>query len=204
MIKPYEPQNYDRLLGTPGFSHQLLRNHFTLYQGYVKNTNKLNESLKSLASQNKDKTPEFSELKRRLGWEWNGMRLHEYYFGNMAKNGRKPDARSQLFQSITENFGSFDKWEKDFKSMGEMRGIGWVTLCADPTDRRLWNAWVNEHDTGLLAGSVPLLVMDVFEHAFMQDYGLKREEYIEAFFKAIDWDTVLQRMMMGSEELAAV
>ena len=127
----YQPKNYDYLLGTPGFSDQLLKNHFTLYQGYVTNFNKLDEILRSFEKDGKFGTPEYAELNRRLGWEWNGMRLHELYFGNMAKAGSALLEESKLNQAIIKEFGSFDFWRKDFVSMGAMRGIGWVVLYND-------------------------------------------------------------------------
>jgi Fe-Mn family superoxide dismutase len=189
----YEQKNFDRLLGTGGFSEQLLRNHFTLYQGYVTNTNKMIDSLSSMIREGKLGTPEFAELKRRFGWEFNGMRLHEFYFGNMSKGASELDENSKLFGKIVEDFGSYENWEREFKSVGAMRGIGWVILCYDLVAGKLFNVWVNEHDVGHLAGTVPILVMDVFEHAYMIDYGLKRADYIVAFFKAIDWSAAAQR-----------
>ena len=190
---PYQAKNFENLLGLKGFSDQLLKNHFTLYQGYVTNTGKLTESLNALAEAEKTAAPEFAELKRRLGWEWNGMRLHELYFGNLKKGGEKINQGSELFEKITEAFGSWEKWEKDFRAAGLMRGIGWVILYYDPIERKLFNVWVNEHDAGHLSGGLPLLVMDVFEHAFMIDYGLKRADYLNAFFEAIDWSAVINR-----------
>lgn len=178
----YEPQNFDHLLGTPGFSDQLFKNHFTLYQGYVNNTNKLSEALS-----------EDVELKRRFGWEFNGMRLHEYYFGNITKKSQKVDQTSKFYQKIVSNFGSWENWEKDFKATGTMRGIGWTMLYFDPSADHFFNVWINEHDLGHLAGAAPLLVMDVFEHAYMLDYGLKRADYIEVFFKVLDWKTINSR-----------
>ncbi len=189
----YEPKSFENLLGTPGFSDQLLQNHFTLYQGYVNNTNKLSETLNILLKEDKTATPEYAELKRRFGWEFNGMRLHEYYFGNMSKTSKKLAPDSKLVQKLIVDFGSYENWEKDFRAVGAMRGIGWVILYHDPQANRLFNIWVNEHDVGHFAGATPLLVMDVFEHAYMLDYGLKRADYIEAFFKAIDWKTVTER-----------
>lgn len=190
---PFTPKNFDHLLGTAGFSDQLLKNHFTLYQGYVTNTDKLADMLSAFLKEGKAGTPEFSELKRRFGWEFNGMRLHEFYFGNMVKGGSELDRNSKFFAKVLEDFGSYENWERDFKSVGSMRGIGWVILYYDSTSGRLFNVWINEHDVGHLSGAVPLLVMDVFEHAFMIDYGLKRAEYIEAFFKAIGWNAVIDR-----------
>src|SRR3989339_1970537 len=185
----FEPKNFESLLGTPGFSDILLKNHFTLYQGYNTNTNKMLEELALLSQSQKTNTPEFAELKRRFGWEFNGLRLHELYFDNLKNGESNFSANSALNQKIVAEFGDFSSWEKDFKTTGAMRGIGWVILYQDPVSDHLFNTWVNEHDTGHLAGANPLLVMDVFEHAFMLDYGLKRADYIEAFFKAIDWET---------------
>jgi Fe-Mn family superoxide dismutase len=189
----YQPKNFEHLLGLKGFSDQLLRNHFTLYQGYVNNTNRLLEALNSLLKEGKTGTPEYAELKRRLGWEWNGMRLHEYYFGNMSKEGFELEKDSEFYRKIVEDFGSYENWEKDFKGAGAIRGIGWVILYYDPVAGRLFNVWINEHDVGHFSGAKLLLIMDVFEHAYMIDYGLKRADYIEAFFKAIDWKTVTDR-----------
>ena len=189
----YEPKNFDQILGTPGFSEQLLKNHFTLYQGYVTNTNKLAEALNTWVKEGKTNTPEYAELKRRFGWEWNGMRLHELYFGNMRNGGSKLDRNPKLHEKILDTFGSYENWEKDFKASGTMRGIGWTILYHDPIGGRIFNTWVNEHDLGHLAGCAPILILDVFEHAYMLDYGLKRADYIEAFFKAIDWSVVTER-----------
>jgi Fe-Mn family superoxide dismutase len=189
----YEPKNFDVLLGMQGFSDQLLKNHFTLYQGYIANSNKLSDALKVLAKEGKQSAPEYAELKRRFGWEFDGMRLHEYYFENMAKGGNALEKKSRLFKKIAEEFGSFEDWEKDFRATGAMRGIGWTVLYYDAAGKRLFNAWVNEHDVGHLAGAIPLLVMDVFEHAFMLDYGLKRADYINAFLKAVDWRAAEKR-----------
>ena len=193
IIMPYEAKNFESLLGTAGFSDTLLKNHFTLYQGYVTNTNKLSDALSAMLKDGKTANPEYAELKRRLGWEFNGMRLHELYFGNMVKGGFPVDKNSKLFKKIVEDFGSWENWEKDFKSTGSMRGIGWTILYFDKAANRLFNVWVNEHDFGHLAGCVPLLVLDVFEHAYMIDYGLKKADYIEAFFKAINWKVALDR-----------
>lgn len=189
----YQAVNFDKLLGTDGFSNQLLTNHFTLYNGYVANTNKLMEEFAELEKQGKTGTLQFAELKRRFGWEFDGMRLHELYFGNMAKGGSAPDKGSKVITKISQDFGSFENWEKLFKSTGAMRGIGWAILYYDAVGNQLLNTWINEHDTGHLAGATPIMIMDVFEHAFMIDYGLKRADYIEAFFKAIDWSVVQKR-----------
>lgn len=189
----YQPKNYDHLLGTPGFSDVLLKNHFTLYQGYVTNTNKLMDTMHEMVEAGKLGTPEYAEIKRRFGWEFNGMRLHELYFGNMSKGGNTLAEDSNLAKALSQKFHSLDIWEKGFKSVGSMRGIGWAVLYHDPESNELFNVWVNEHDMGHLAGCKPLLVLDIFEHAYVLDYGLKRADYIEAFFKAIDWGAAEKR-----------
>ncbi len=189
----YQVKNYDHLLGATGLSEQLLKNHFTLYQGYVTNTNKLSDTLAAMLEDGNTGTPEYAELKRRFGWEWNGMRLHEYYFDNMVKGGKSLNADSPLSKKLVEEFGSLENWEKDFRATGALRGIGWTALYLDTTSKRVFNTWINEHDAGHLSGCTPLLIMDVFEHAFMIDYGLKRAGYIDAFFKNIDWTVVSSR-----------
>jgi Fe-Mn family superoxide dismutase len=196
----FEPRNFDNLLGLSGFSHQMLKNHFTLYQGYVANVNKLSDSLAVMSKNDNISTPEYAELKRRFGWEFNGMRLHELYFGNMKMDGFAISSASPLKQKFVKDFGSLEAWEKEFRATGAMRGIGWAVLCYDRASDKLINVWVNEHDVGHIAGSEPLLVMDVFEHAFMLDYGTKRADYTNAFFNVIDWDAVSSRFVSSNKE----
>ncbi len=188
----YQARDYSDLLGMEGFSETLLKNHFTLYAGYVNNTNKVLETLQSFLNEGKAGNPEFSELKRRLGWEFNGMRLHEYYFENLGGDGIL-DPLSPLAMKIKDEFFSLEKWEKEFRATAMMRGIGWVILYLDPLTQRMFNLWVNEHDVGHPAGLKPLLVLDVFEHAFITDYGLKRADYLDSFLKKIDWHEVEAR-----------
>ncbi|RLC95220.1 MAG: superoxide dismutase [Chloroflexi bacterium] len=190
----YAAKDYSDLVGMEGFSQTLLNNHFTLYQGYVTNTNKLLELGSAMLKEGKAGTPEYAELKRRLGFEFNGMRLHEYYFGNLGGKGNL-DRSGRLAKKLAEEFGSYDDWEKDFRGTATMRGIGWAILYLDNATGRLINQWINEHETGHLAGGTPVLVLDVFEHAFMIDYGLKRGDYIEVFFKNVNWDVVEGRLM---------
>jgi len=191
----YNAKDYSRLIGMAGFSDTLLKNHFTLYQGYVTNTNKLSDALGQLLKEGKTGTPEYAELKRRFGWEFNGMRLHEYYFENLGGKG-SINKTGKLHQKLVESFGSYEAWEKDFKATGSMRGIGWAVLYQDILSGNLINFWINEHDVGHPSGGMPILIMDVFEHAFMIDYGLKRADYIESFFKNIHWEDVEKRLLL--------
>jgi Fe-Mn family superoxide dismutase len=189
----YAAKDFNSLIGMKGFSETLLKNHFTLYQGYVTNTNRLMDSLATMLKEGKAGIPEYSELKRRIGFEFNGMRLHEYYFGNLGGSGVL-NKSGKLAKRLAEDFSSYEDWEKDFKATGTMRGIGWVILYQDSETGKLFNQWINEHETGHPAGCNPLLIMDVFEHAYMTDYGLKRADYIEAFFKNINWNMVENRL----------
>jgi Fe-Mn family superoxide dismutase len=189
----YEAKDYTKLIGMEGFSETLLKNHFTLYQGYVTNTNKVMDALAAMLKEGKVGTPEYAELKRRLGWEFNGMRLHEYYFENLGGKAAM-DKSGKLAKKLADNFGGAELWEKDFKGTGTVRGIGWAILYQDNVSGELFNQWINEHDVGHPAGCVPVLILDVFEHAFMIDYGLKRADYIEAFFKNINWAAAESRL----------
>lgn len=192
-LPPYEPKNYDKLIGnTPGIGDEVLKMHFKLYQGYVTNTNKLLQKLQELNEKGDTRSPEYAGLKRMLGWEFDGMRLHEYYFDNLGGKGVL-DPGSALGKKIAEEFGSYDKWKTDFVSTGLIRGIGWVVLYVEPRQGRLINEWINEHDLGHLAGGTPLLIMDVFEHAYITQYGLDRAAYVDAFFKNIDWSVAESR-----------
>jgi Fe-Mn family superoxide dismutase len=189
----YTAKDYSSLLGMAGFSDTLLKNHFTLYQGYVANTNKVLETLTALLKDGKQTTPEFAELKRRLGWEFNGMRLHEYYFENLGGDGN-PARAPRLAQKVMAQFGSIDACVADFQATAAMRGIGWVVVYQDTASGLIINQWINEHDVGHPAGCNPLLVLDVFEHAFMIDYGLKRADYIAAFMNNLKWEAVEARL----------
>src|SRR3989337_4142371 len=134
----YTAKDYNNLIGMEGFSETLLKNHFTLYQGYVTNTNKVLDALDQMLKDGKTATPEFAELKRRLGWEFNGMRLHEYYCENLGgKGGINRDGK--LAKKMASDFGSYEAWEKDFKGTGAMRGIGWTVLYQDSANGRLIN-----------------------------------------------------------------
>jgi superoxide dismutase, Fe-Mn family len=190
---PYTARNFDYLLGNvTGLNDELLSMHFKLYQGYVKNTNALLEKIEALSEKGENHSPEFAGLKRMVGWEFDGMLLHEYYFENLG--GKAPlDKNNPLYLKIEKDFGSYDKWKADFVATGLIRGIGWVVAYIEPKQGRLINEWINEHDLGHLAGAKPILIMDVFEHAYITQYALDRNRYIEVFFNNINWDLVSKR-----------
>lgn len=193
-IERYAARDFSGLVGIAGLSEPLLRNHFTLYQGYVKAANGLLEDLEAIARKGSSDGPAYSGAKRRFAWEYNGIRLHELYFENLTRTPKPLDPGSGLFERIREDFGSAANWEKDFRAVGSLRGIGWAVVYHDALRHRLFNAWIDQHDVGHLAGCAPVLVLDAFEHAYMQDYGLKKADYIDVFIKGIHWDAVAARL----------
>jgi Fe-Mn family superoxide dismutase len=196
--KTYKEQVFDHLKGLDGISDKQIAEHLELYAGYVKQVNTLNEMLTEFRGHGKasGKSPEFAEVTRRLGFEYNGMILHEYYFSNLKKAADPaPGSGSALAQALTGSFGSVELWRADFHGVGEMRGVGWVILAEDPVTTRLTNHWITLHQDGFPASFKPLLVMDVWEHAFMRDYKVtERAKYIDAFFRNVDWSMVERRL----------
>jgi Fe-Mn family superoxide dismutase len=196
--QPYRPQSFN-LSGLKGISDKTLETHFKLYEGYVTETNRLTERIHEFLADGKvdqEEMPAYAELTRRLGFEYNGMVLHEYYFGNLKQHATgDPDRSSSLRKSAEDSFGSYEIWKTDFSSIGKMRGVGWAICYQHPTNGRLSNHWITLHEIGQVAGLVPVLVMDVWEHAFMFDYKpAERGKYIEAFFANVDWAAVEERL----------
>ncbi len=194
----YKPKTFN-LSGLNGISDRTLETHFGLYQGYVKNTNTLNEKIAALLGNDgiaAEQMISYSELTRRLGFEYNGMVLHEYYFGNLKKGGGgAPEANSAFRAAAESTFGSYERWKADFVGVGQMRGVGWAACYLDLASNRISNHWITLHETGNVAGYAPVLIMDVWEHAFLLDYKpAERPKYIEAFFSNIDWSVLDQRL----------
>jgi Fe-Mn family superoxide dismutase len=196
--RSYVEQTFDNLRGLDGISADQIGEHLALYTGYVRQVNALTEELAVLRERGRasGRDQEFAELTRRLGFEYNGMVLHEYYFSNLrAGGGPRPAPTSKVAQALAESFDSVLNWHTDFHAIGSMRGIGWALLCQDPVTLRLSNYWVSLHQNGVPASFKPLLVLDVWEHAFMRDYkATEKGRYIEAFFRNVDWPMVERRL----------
>ncbi len=184
----YEARDFSHLIGMEGFSEKLLKDHFKLYNGYVTNTNKCADLIKTSDGYLKN------EARRRFGWEFNGMRLHEMYFDNMTKDNKELTSDGDLKKQIETDFGSYDAWLNDFKGTASLRGIGWTVLYYDQTAKKLFNVWIAEHALNHLAGTKPLLVLDVWEHAYIGDYSLDRGSYFDAFMNVVNWETVEKRL----------
>jgi superoxide dismutase, Fe-Mn family len=181
-----------------GLSKGMLDQHWMLYKGYVTNVNLLNKTIWDCLDEDKNlNEPKMAEVQRRLGFEYNGMVLHEYYFEGLKKDVHAPATTSDLHAKLTSDFGSFDRWRKQFKEIGKMRGIGWVMTSLDPSTQRLINTWISDHEIGHIAGFKPIVVMDVWEHAYVTDYGSNTEgraQYIESYFQNLNWDAVAKRL----------
>jgi Fe-Mn family superoxide dismutase len=193
--KIYQPKKWS-LSGLTGISDATLETHFGLYEGYVKNTNLLNDRLKTIRESGKaaGSDPAYAELVRRLGFEYNGMRLHEYYFDNMTKNGSEIGT-GRLYNALGEAYGGFEAWKNDFMAVGGMRGIGWAIAYCDSTNGQITNHWISDHENGNIAGFIPVVVLDVWEHAYLKDYKpADKGKYIEAFFANIDWKACESRL----------
>lgn len=197
MSESYKVQQFN-LSGLNGISDQTLDVHLKLYAGYVTNTNGLTDLLHEMRKDGRaeKEARAYSELKRRQGFEFNGMVLHEYYFGNLKKGGGGDPAKgSALHKAIQSDFGDYEAWKKEFFAIGNMRGVGWAICYQDPITGYLSNHWITLHEDGNVAGFNPILVMDVWEHAFLLDYKpADRPKYIEAFFSNIDWTAVERRL----------
>jgi len=198
----YQPKQF-ALSGLTGISDRTLDLHLKLYEGYVRETNRLNERIGEFLRDGRvdhEEMPAFSELTRRLGFEYNGMVLHEYYFDNLKRHGSgEPDRASAFLKAAEGSFGSYAIWKADFTATAMMRGVGWAICYQNPMNGRLSNHWVSLHEMGNVAGFVPVLVVDVWEHAFLLDYKpSERAKYIEACFSNIDWTKVEHRLKSGT------
>lgn len=185
---PLPLRDFSTLQGLTGLPDPLVQAHVKLYEGYVKNVNLLRQRLK----ESKSGTPEWSEMKRRMGFELNGLRLHELYFEGLGSGDHGPSGPFE--DALAASWGSYPSWREEFEAVGQMRGVGWAILYKDPVDERLSNHWIGLHEEGHPAGFTPILVMDVWEHAYT---GMDRATYIEAFFNNVRW-SVIQKRLTGS------
>lgn len=198
-VKKYSEQDFSKVRGLAGISDNQIAEHLKLYAGYVKRTNALTEKLFALCSEGKASgaDPVYAELTRRMGFEYNGMILHEYYFGNLTAGAQaEPTAGGRLRKAIEASFGGkYENWLADFRAVATMPGVGWTVLYQDPTTGWLSNHWITLHNDGNPAGYTPILVMDGWEHAFMRDYqATERAKYVEAFFKNVNWEACEKRL----------
>ncbi len=185
-VKPL-PFAYNAL---QGISEQVNKwHHDTHYAGYV---NKRNEIETALETADRSKANAnysvYGELKRRETFNASGQILHEYYWGMLGGDG-SADKSLGVVKKLEEDFGSFEKWREDFVACAKA-SLGWTVVCFDHSDGKIHNFLCDFHNNGAVWGAVPLLALDVFEHAYYHDYGPDRAKYIEAYLKNIDWKKV--------------
>lgn len=173
-----------------GISQNQIDQHWSLYEGYVKQVNDILSKIKDA----KDR----SDLKRRYGFEFNGMILHELYFENLSN--KKSEPSDKFKKMVAKDFGSYENWKDDFIATGKMRGIGWAILYFDPTNSTFINQFVEDHKIGNITNLIPIVVMDVWEHAYMVDHPVSgRPDYITAFMANLNWDVINKRLIKATK-----
>jgi Fe-Mn family superoxide dismutase len=179
-----------------GISPKQLEVHLALYEGYVKHTNHILEKIASLRAEDAEGNAyAMNELRRRLGFEFDGMRMHEYYFEQLEEGPKVADAEGSLRKVATEKYGSWDGFIAHVKEVAGTRGIGWVVVYFDAVGSTLHTAFVNDHELGQLAGLPIILAVDLWEHAFMVDYvPAEKKTYVDAFLDNVNWTVVDRRM----------
>jgi Fe-Mn family superoxide dismutase len=174
-----------------GISPKQVEEHLKLYAGYVKHSNLITEKVAELEKSTEDNSYMIQELLRRLGFEWDGMKLHEYYFRSIEKDASTLQPDSALGKMMTAQYGSFENWLEACSKMCLTRGIGWVILYYDVSDNNLIMKWVDEHQIGHLAGLQIVMVVDVWEHAYMIDYlPSEKKDYVRSYLSNINWSIV--------------
>lgn len=187
-MKKYEEKKFE--IGTlTGLSEKQVIEHLKLYAGYVKHVNLIAENVEGLSVNAEKNAYLVSELQRRFAFEFDGMRMHEYYFESFAGGKRAPDAGHALASVLTTQFSSFENWVTQFKTTAGSRGIGWAILAHDPQSGNLINHYVGDHELGHFVGLDIILALDMWEHAYMVDYTPgEKKQYIDAFFNNLNWD----------------
>lgn len=168
-----------------GISQKQLDVHIKLYEGYVKFINVLDEKQSEFMQDSEKHAYALGEVTRRIAFEWNGMRMHEYYFSQWE--GAPSPIGSELEKALIAQYGSMDSWLVRFKGVSMMRGIGWAILSYDPEGKQFVNHFVADHELGQLNGLTTILALDMWEHAYMVDYTpAEKAKYVEAFFKNLN------------------
>ncbi len=190
----YQPQKFN-LPVLNGISQKQIDVHLALYEGYVKFVNHIREQIQELQTVDSEKNSyAISELRRRFAFEFDGMRMHEYYFGSLEGGAKDIPLESLLAKSVSEKYGDWEKFLIHFKTVAMTRGIGWSVLYYDPIGKTPHVVWVEEHHLGHLSGLPVILAIDMWEHAYMVDYvPADKKQYIEAYLSAVNWETIEER-----------
>ncbi len=184
MKKEFSPEKFKFTKDLEGISLRTLQEHFKLYEGYVKKTNEIQKKvLEADKSEANGVYSYIGELKRQETFAVNGMKLHEVYFGHLGGDG-KPSG--ELVKMIERDFDSLEKWKEEMVATG-LSARGWAILAFDFQDNRLHTYGADAQNVGAVWGALPVVAMDVYEHAYFIDYGTNRKEYVNAFFHNLDW-----------------
>ena len=183
----YKAIDFSYLLGkVKGIDDKLMQIHFKLYEGFVAATN---GALQFFNSKNASNMIQYSGVQREFSYFYNAMRLHELYFGVMC--GEYMDKMDpKLVTDINKYFGSFDAWKKNFIYTGTIPGDGFAVLCRDRNSGILFNTWINDFNIGQIIGVDYLLVMDMWEHAYITEFGIDLEKYAQTFLNNVNWSVV--------------
>lgn len=192
-VQLYEPRAFN-LPKLEGISEDQVAVHLKLYQGYVTAFNEIRQAEAELAEDTQKNGHALAELRRRRSFEFDGMRLHEFYFAQF-EGGRNEGAEDSPFaEAVKTQFGGLRKCDEIIKYVGMSRGIGWTVLYCDVEADLFLVQWVTDHEIGQLAGVPVLLAMDMWEHAYMVDYvPAEKEKYIDAFLHNVNWTVIEQR-----------
>lgn len=175
-----------------GISDESVKQHLALYEGYVKNFNTIAAKLVEYAADTEKNAHALSELIRRKSFEFDGMRLHEYYFEQFEGGAHALNTDSALAKEFDKAYKSY--FQEYFKAIGNMRGPGWAILYYDPMAKEFQAGFAGEQHQGHFATLPIILAMDVWEHAFLLDYGATgKGKYLEAFFKNLNWSVIENR-----------
>lgn len=193
-MKKFEEKKFD-IPALKGISAKTIEEHLKLYSGYVKNANSILEKMpeyRKYAAEDAFAPYTVGELSRRFSFEYNGMRNHEVYFASLEGGSAPLSPDSPLYKSIEKEWGSFDAWLAEFKTLAATtRGIGWQTLWYDRKDGKLIMSWMDEQHLGLLNSAVMILGLDMWEHSYVADYQPSgKKQYIEDFFANLNWGAV--------------
>ncbi|MCA9358329.1 superoxide dismutase [Candidatus Kaiserbacteria bacterium] len=190
----YEPLTFT-IPKLDGISEDTINNHLGLYQGYVKHVNLIQDKIAAYSNDPENNAFAIAEMQRRLGFEFGGMRNHEYYFAQFEE-GAKPLPEGSLKHKLEEQWGSVDNWLARFKEIAKTRGVGWAMLYHDPHTDQLVQTWVDEQHMGQLADLDIILALDMWEHSYMRDYvSGDKGKYIDAFFKNLNWEVISGRLV---------
>lgn len=190
----YEPLTFE-IPELEGISSETIAEHLGLYAGYVKHVNLINDKITAFESDLENNAYPIAEMQRRLGFEFGGMRNHEYYFSQL-EGGAKALPDGTLKEKLVAEHGSLDAWQARFTRLALTRGVGWAMLYHDPHTDQLVQAWVDEQHLGQLADLDIVLALDMWEHSYMLDYPpSKKKEYVAAFFANLNWEVVAGRLI---------